>query len=167
MDVSKWPLDKIMQLPDCCFGRRWWIGTYIGTAGGALTYFTIEERLPDRFVIWSMLVQGCDWTAGTGIDLTIRLAYKGFDNDSFWKARRLFHQIALEELTYDFYLTTKNNFYMPYCRSVHESQGLRICGAYKIRNETATCENQIALLISAVPREVPDWLFSGRAAMLS
>jgi len=163
MDVSRWSLDKIMQLPDWCFGRRWWIGEYIGTNAGALVWFTIKDRLPDRFVLWSMLVQGTDRTEGTGINLTIKLADRAADIDTFWNAHRLFHQIGSEYLTYEFFLDVNGYFYLPYIRSVHESKNNRICGAFKIRNETATCENQIAMLISSVPREVPDWVVSGLA----
>jgi hypothetical protein len=163
MDVSRWSLDKIMQLPDWCFGRRWWIGEYIGTTEDEMTLFTIKDRLPDKFVLWSMLVQGTDWTAGTGINLTVKLADRGVDDDSFWNADRLFHQIGSEGLTYEFFLTLKGMFYLPYIRSVHESKNNRICGAFKIRAETATCENQIAFLISSIPREVPNWIVSGLA----
>jgi len=165
MNVSRWPLDRIMQLPDWCFGRRWWIGEYIGTAGGELVYVTIKDRLPDRFVLWSILVQGTDWTAATGIDLTLRLANVAGDNDSFWNADRLFHQIASEGLTYEFFLTVKGPFYLPYIRSVHESKNNRICVGFKLRLETEACQNQIAVLISSVPREVPDWLVSGLAGV--
>ncbi|MBA7690011.1 hypothetical protein ES703_98530 [subsurface metagenome] len=163
MNVSKWPINKIMQLPDCCFGKRWWIGEYIGTTAAELVYFTIKDRLPDWFVLWSMFVQGTDWTAATGINLAVKLADRGVDDDSFWNADRLFHQIGSENLTYEFHLTVKGMFYLPYIRSVHESKNNRICGAFKLRVETAPCENQIALLISSVPKEVPDWMFSGQA----
>ncbi len=163
MDVSRWPLDKIMQLPDWCFGRRWWIGEYVGTTAGELVYITVHDRLPDFFVLWSMLVQGTDWTTGTGINLTVKLADRAADIDSFWKADRLFHQIASEQYVYEFFLTVKGPFYLPYIRSVHESKNNRICIALKLRAETVPCENQIALLISSVPREVPDWVVSGLA----
>ncbi len=163
MDVSSWPINKIMQLPDCCFGKRWWIGEYIGTTAAELVYFTIKDRLPDWFVLWSMFVQGTDWTAGTGINLTVKLADRANDIDSFWNADRLFHQIGTENMVYEFHLTVKGMFYLPYIRSVHESKNNRICGAFKIRGETEPCENQIAMLISSVPKEVPDWMFSGLA----
>lgn len=165
MDVSSWPIDRIMALPDWCFGRRWWIGEYVGTAAGALTYFTIKDRLPDWFVVWQMFLDGTDREAGTGIDLTIRLADGGGDNDSFWKANRLFQQIASENMTYEWFLNVNGHFYLRNLRTAHESKNNRICGAFKIRNETATCENQIALLISSVPREVPDWVVSGLAGV--
>ncbi|GAH72580.1 unnamed protein product [marine sediment metagenome] len=166
MDVSSWPLDRIMQLPDWCFGKRWWIGEYLGTAAGELVYNTVHDRLPDRFVLWSMFVQGTDWNAGTGINLTVKLAERAYDGDSFWHADRLFHQIASEQYVYEFFLTMKGMFYLPYIRSVHESKNNRICVAFKIRAQETPCENQIAFLISSVPREVPDWLISGPAGSL-
>ncbi|MBA7630461.1 hypothetical protein ES703_37983 [subsurface metagenome] len=161
MNVSRWSLDKLMQLPDWCFGKRWWIGEYIGTTAAELVYFTIKDRLPDRFVLWSMLVQGTDREAGTGINLTIKLADRAFDDDSFWNADRLFHQIASEGMVYEFFLDVNGYFYLPYIRSAHESKNNRICGAFKVRNEETPCENQIAMLISSVPREVPNWVVLG------
>lgn len=165
MDVRRWPLDKIMQVPDWCFGRRWWIGTYIGTAAAAVTYFTIEDRVPDRFVVWSLIYNGSKWTAVTGIELALRLAGKAADVDGFWKSPRLFQQIAQENRAYEFFHCAKTGLYLQNMRTVHEARGLRVCGAVKHIDETATCENMCALLISAVPKEVPDWVVSGLAGV--
>ncbi len=163
MDVRKWPLDKIMQLPDWCFGQRWWIGTYVGTTAGGVTYFTIEDRVPDRFVVWSLIYNGSKWTAVTGIDLALRLASQAADVDGFWLSPRLFQQIAKENMAYEFFFNANTGLYLQNMRTVHEARGLRVCGAVKHIDETATCENMCALLISAVPKEVPDWLSSGLA----
>jgi len=160
-----WSLDAIMQLPDWCFGRRWWIGTYVGTATTVVTFFTIEDRVPDRFVIWSLIFNGSKWTATTGFDLALRLANQGEDTDGFWKSPRLFQQIAKETMSYEFFHCGKTGLYLQNIRSVHEARGLRICGAVKLIDETATCENMCAVLISSVPKEVPDWVVSGRAGV--
>lgn len=165
MDTRKWSLDRIMQLPDWCYGRRWWIGTYVGTSTNVVTFFTIEDRLPDRFILWSLIYNGSKWTAATGVNLTLRLATAGLDDDSFWQATRLFHQIALEKNVYEIYFNAKTGLYLQNMRTVHEARGLRICGAAKHVDETATCENFCAVLISAVPKEIPDWLVAGLAGV--
>ncbi|MBA7677292.1 hypothetical protein ES703_85549 [subsurface metagenome] len=154
-----------MQLPDWCFGKRWWIGEYCGTIAGELVFVTIHDRLPDRFVLWSMFVQGTDWNTATGIDMTIKLAERAYDGDSFWNAQRLFHQIGTEGMVYEFFLPVKGSFHLRYIRSAHESKNNRICVGLKLRVETTPCENQIGLLISSVPREVPDWIVSGLAGV--
>lgn len=159
MDVKNWSVDKIMQLPDWCFGRRWWVGTYIGTAAGAVTYFQIEEQLPERFIVWMMMVSGTDRTAGTGIDLTLRMSAQVPDAESILRHRRIFPGIALGTMMYEFFLDDKPGTLIGGMRNVVEARGERVGGAFKIRNETATCENMIALLISSFPREVPEWLF--------
>lgn len=165
MDVSRWPLHKIMQLPDWCFGQRWWIGTYVGTAADALTYFTIEDRVPDRFVVWSMIYNGANWTAITGFHLALRLAGKSADTDGFWKSPRLFQQIADETKAYEFFCNGKQGLYLHDMRTAHEARGLRICGAVKHVDETEACENMCAVLISSLPKEVPDWVVSGLAGV--
>ncbi len=54
MDIRRWPFDQIMQLPDCCFGRRWPI--YFGgeTLSSAATYHISEMGLPERCVLWDI-----------------------------------------------------------------------------------------------------------------
>lgn len=165
MNVRKWSLDRIMQLPDWCFGQRWWIGTYVGTTAAAVTYFTIEDRVPDRFVVWDLIYDGAKWTAITGVELALRLAGQAEDTDNFWLSPRLFHQIAKENMAYELFFCGKQGLYLRNMRTVHEGRGLRVCGAVKHIDETASCENMCALLISAVPKEVPDWLFSGLAGV--
>lgn len=161
MDIRNWSLSQIMQLPDCVFGRHWWIGTYAGTTGGALRYWTIEEKLPNIFIVWQMLVSMTNWSASTGVNMTVRLAERGEDEDAFWNAERLFHQIRGGTMVYEFHFDVKTRFYLHGLRTMHEAQGHRICGALKNRNETANCEVMVAFLISALPTEVPDWLISG------
>jgi len=54
MDVSKWPLNKIMQLPDHCFGQRWPVTVmrHIGVLGP--TWAISYEAFPDVGVTWSV-----------------------------------------------------------------------------------------------------------------
>ncbi|MBA7611089.1 hypothetical protein ES703_18305 [subsurface metagenome] len=54
MDIRDWPMDQIMQLPDCCFGRRWPIGVSV-FGDEVTTYYDISElALPERCVIWKL-----------------------------------------------------------------------------------------------------------------
>lgn len=165
MNIKSWTLDKIMALPDWCFGQRWWVGTYVGSNNDDIGYWTIEDHLPDTFVIWQMLVNGSAWETGTGINMAVRLASAGEDTDGFWKSPRLFHQIAKETMAHEFFLTTLTHFLLVNCRTVHESRGLRICGSFKILNQSGDSENMVAFLISSIPKEVPDWVVSGLAGV--
>ncbi len=54
MNISDWPLEKIMQLPDHCFGRRYAVSCTIDELGEA-NYFDISEiSFPETFVLWEM-----------------------------------------------------------------------------------------------------------------
>ena len=56
MRIDNWPLDRIMRLPDWCFGRRYWVGQYLYGLGGGIAYGIAEEPLPDKFVVWGVMV---------------------------------------------------------------------------------------------------------------
>ncbi len=58
MDIRNWPLDRIMQLPDHCFGRRWPI-TLLTPVVQTVTYYDISEMaLPEKCVIWELVFYG-------------------------------------------------------------------------------------------------------------
>jgi len=46
-------------------------------------------------------------------------------------------------------------------RTFVEANNDGIGGALILPNETANCETTIAVLISALPKEVPEWVVSG------
>jgi hypothetical protein len=54
MDISNWGLHKIMQLPECCFGRRFLVSCTV-TGGDAAAAWDISEiALPERCVLWEI-----------------------------------------------------------------------------------------------------------------
>ncbi|GAJ03313.1 unnamed protein product, partial [marine sediment metagenome] len=73
MDVSKWSIDRIMQLPDWCFGKRWWVGTYIGPAADEVNYFLIPESVPDVFVLWDVLIMATGQGVATACNVALVL----------------------------------------------------------------------------------------------
>lgn len=58
MNISSWPLGKIMQLPDHCFGERYPISCNINTASAANLFTRSPLAFPDRCVIWSFFLYG-------------------------------------------------------------------------------------------------------------
>jgi hypothetical protein len=58
MNIRDWPMDRVMQLPDHCFGRRWPIDVSSRVYGSAVTYDISEESLPERCVIWNLYIYG-------------------------------------------------------------------------------------------------------------
>ena len=58
MDIRDWPLDRIMQLPDCCFGRRWLVcAEKLISVAGPL-WDIGEVALPDVCVLWNLSIDG-------------------------------------------------------------------------------------------------------------
>lgn len=56
MNVRDWPLGQIMQLPDCCFGRRFTVSCSPPVAGPAAVWDISEVALPEVFVIWELSI---------------------------------------------------------------------------------------------------------------
>jgi len=54
MDIRNWSLDKIMQLPDSCFGRRWPIVMRIQGHAIQPVFTLTPAALPERCVVWEL-----------------------------------------------------------------------------------------------------------------
>lgn len=158
MDISKWELNRIMQLPDWCFGRRWWVGTYIGTVADAASYFLIEESVPDKFILWDVLIASTGHTAGTHTNVTFRLCAQVPTAGNIKSFRRLMTNMSNRLQMYDIHLPPVAVTHLGPMRNHINAGNDKIGGALKIVTETATCENAVACLISGIPREVPDYL---------
>ena len=167
MDVSKWPHDKIMQLPDWCFGRRWWIGTYLGTVNDDVTYFKMEENLPDWFVVWQLLLTHQNDSDTCFVNLTVRLGQDVPTSATMLSFERLFRHVGTPQQFYEFTLARFITFYLTDLRVLVESKGRTIVGALKVKTGTKTLENNLAIQISSIPKEVPDWVVSGLAGVRS
>lgn len=162
MDLSKWSMDEIMQLPDHCFGRRWWIGGEIQTDADATTYFVFEENLPDNLVVWEVLISAAPVSAGTTWGLTLRLCNVAPTAVTILGMRRLLPGMGNVEGVYDVVATRQGSFEMVPMRCLVESAGDKIGGALTLVLETLDMISTVGVLISSVPRSVPDCLISGR-----
>lgn len=158
MDISRWPLDKIMQLPDHCFGRKWWVGTYVGTTADAPNYFLIEESVPDIFILWDVLIATAGHTAGTHTNVTFRLCAQAPTGANIKTFRRLLRNFSTRIQMYDLHLPPMGLVHVGPMRNVINAGNDRIGGAFKIVAETANCEGVVACLISGIPRDIPDYL---------
>ena len=161
MDVRRWPIDKIMELPDWCFGQKWWVGTYVGTTADTPEVFIMEESIPDIFVLWDVLVGVTGVTDGTHANLTLRLCGQIPVFADIQKYDRLMRGVSRRTQTYDFYMPPAGLFHLGPMKTVIEAGNNLIGGALKIVAETVACENSVNCLISGIPREVPDWVVSG------
>ena len=72
MDISNWSMERIMQLPADCFGRRWPIIFCDQVVASATKYESSKLALPDRCVIWG--IDFATYTAAVS-GLTGNMAY--------------------------------------------------------------------------------------------
>jgi len=54
MDIRKWPLDQILQLPDHCFGRRFPVGVAGNPFAQTISYEISDIALPEVCVLWEL-----------------------------------------------------------------------------------------------------------------
>lgn len=160
MRIDDWPLDRIMRLPDWCFGRRHWVGTYAGATNGHVSYWLVEEQLPDKFVVWSiMMCCNCPLMLN-GFRVTVRLGFRvPVDAAEVLGLERLCKGISRPNIVYEFYVNPNGLTYMNQQRLLIESTGRRICLMVNGDQENPY-ESTVGVLISSVPKEVPDWLVS-------
>ena len=162
MRIDNWPLDRIMRLPDWCFGRRYWTGLYTGGAVGAINYAIAEEELPDKFVVWGLMIACRTPVAIMAIRLTIRLGdVQPTDIAHAQTFERLFKGISSQGIAYEFYPNPNGIVWVPAERQLVESKGRRLA-LVSFGDEANTYEMTVGVLISALPKEVPDWLSSGQ-----
>lgn len=161
MDIGNWPINKIMQLPDWCFGRRWFIGLRVSAGGTAAAYAISEERMPERCVVWGMLASTIPGTAGTTLRFTLRLSEVVPVAATLLTMPRVFPGLCRPQSMYEFWKPPIGTLWVNIERHVIEQPGKCMVAAVAMVGGTGTWEGQIAIQISSVPREVPDWLVSG------
>lgn len=72
MDIRDWPLDQVMQLPDCCFGRRWPIHLFSEEAINPAMFRISHMALPEQCVIWEVTAWGVSgFTAAIAVGLAL------------------------------------------------------------------------------------------------
>lgn len=158
MRIDNWPLDRIMRLPDWCFGRRYWVGSYSGSTTGVANYHISEEQLPDKFVVWGVFISNRSPACLEALRLTIRLGDHAPANvaDAL-TMERLFKNISVPTIVYEFYVAQNAVTWVPLQRQLVESSGRRIAFVSN-GDQVIQYEMTVGVQISALPKEVPDWL---------
>lgn len=54
MDIRSWPIDMIMQLPDCCLGRKFRVFVEAASPGDDEVWDISEVALPDKCILWGL-----------------------------------------------------------------------------------------------------------------
>ena len=155
-------MDRIMRLPDWCFGRRWFVGTYQGSVTGVAHYNMSAETLPDKFVVWGAFMSCMSPNCLQALRMTMRLGYKIPGDVAETKTLdRVFKDMSEPDIVYELFCPQNGCFWLNAERRLIESKGRKLV---VVTNGDAAIayEATAAIQISALPREVPDWLISGQ-----
>lgn len=161
MDIRSWNTNQIMQLPDWCFGNRWWVGEYMGGTNGVVEYKSGQEVLPHRFVLWGIMTSARSPNCLEALRLTIRLAGSKVASVTNAEAQdMLLNGISTSGILYELYVNQNGVEWIGPIRQLVEPNGRKL-SLVTNGDQAITYEMTVGLLISAVPTEVPDWLVKG------
>ena len=160
MDIRNWPMDKIMQLPDHCFGRREMLQLAVDLTGAGSVYSLNPAGLPDKMVIWEVNAAVRAVLAST-IHIGLALGEQLPASDAEYNALELVfpNVISSDEDRGEFELCVNSAFSITRIRFPVIAQGRRLIAKFTRHQGNAT-EGVIAVVFSSIPNEVPSWLCS-------
>lgn len=166
MNVEKWPLEKIMQLPDCAFGRRFLVSCEVKGYGAAVKFDMAEIPFPDRMVIWQVSIEAYYMS---DLESYIRLAL----GEQIVTSEAMF--MLLDPLIYGYGYQGPEpriiSFFTNYgqtsllLRMPIETKGQRLL-MMSSSEDTKHAKCRVSVVVSSIPKEVPEWLISDRAGLL-
>ena len=158
MDIRNWSIDRIMKLPESAFGRRWPIAVTYLLAGAAAKFDIADTKLPDGFVIWEVMIE-MRWASSSNMEVTLATGEQLPASDAVFNQLPLvFPQIktpsgqlgAMEAMYNSSYAIRKMK--VPVVNN-----GSRLIGRF-IRTIGSSVGGACILVVSSIPKEVPDWL---------
>lgn len=163
MDISKWSIEQIMQLPDCAFGQRFPVFVSQSVTGENTAWDMSELSIPSRVVLWSVDVvivessSALTWyRLGLGDMKPVSLAEMDGSKDLLMGYGR---EGSRPRRVYGLHA---GGFVSHKLRQYKEPQGRKlIIEVHSTADKTMAV--RAGVIVSTIPREVPDWLISGRA----
>jgi len=163
---EKWDFGREMTLPDWCFGRRYWTGNYVRHGAGGMNYALAEEELPDKFVVWGVLFSNISAGCTGALSLSIRLAKSiPVAGAEYLALERLFKVVKVTTGVYETFLEPNGTVFIQTERQIIESAGRRFL-IRVIGDGVHSYDMSYGVQISALSKEVPAWLVSGRVKSL-
>ena len=154
-------MDRIMQLPDCCFGRRFPVFVELGVVGAGPAWDISEIGLPEACVFWNLTVQSITsssvagfWRLALGDQLPVNVAMM----DGFEPA---FNGMGLQGREPRFNRVLVDAMYLAIpMRKIVAASGRRL--VLEVTGEILKSTIvRVSVTVSSMPTEVPDWLCSG------
>lgn len=161
VNIQRWPVEKKLQLPDWCFGRRYLVTCTVKAKQGAHGWDISEVAMPEACVVWEYCARydgdpdttGYFWLA-LGDQLPVTQAiFRALDP--------MFMGLGVQG-------PDPRMIRMSGTSGVHYDR-LRIPVATMGRRLVLMVEGQetgfgtveVGLVVSGMPKEVPEWVISG------
>ena len=166
MRIDDWPLERIMRLPDWCFGQRWPVGLYATKTGAGSAWDISEIALPEVSVLWEftfwpleIMAQTTNFRLALGQQLPVATAQMD-------QLEPLLAGVGIQGPTPRQIIG--QGYAAPAIRMLRkpiESGGKKVI--LELTTGGAAAQDlQVILVFSSIPREVPDWLFSAQVINL-
>ena len=164
LDLQGWSIEDKLRLPDWCFGRRYIVSvTWQASAYGTDAYDISEDCFPEEAVIWEVVLS-FDRVSANDNYVRLALGSQLPANEAGF--------MELEPLLRGFGLTgpeprkirVPNNFrVIRFClRQYFAPGGRRLVVFNRVPTTAAFGSGEVIVVVSGLPKEVPDWLISGQ-----
>ena len=162
MDIRDWPLDRIMQLPEWCFGRKFPVCCAAVAPVDTVVWDISEVGLPEMCVLWQANIDGYVFD---GAASRMRIAL----GDQLPTTTAMMD--ALDPLINGMGMQGPGPRQIgsvdtrgPLCMDMKmpiSAGGRRLVVEVTAAGTKAASVN-VVLIVSTIPKEVPDWLISGQ-----
>lgn len=161
MNIQNWGMGRIMQLPDFLFGQKYLVSVEILGDSTNFAFDISEIALPEKFVLWQFIIDPYRVTSAIGY---IRIAYA--DVLATTEAEFMTFEPALPGWGLqgpeprEIHLSLQTGTTIINLRKFVTPGGKRLtaCGVSIADNQALV---RVGIVVSGVPKEVPDWLSSG------
>ncbi len=160
MDIRKWPFDRIMQLPDHCFGQRYLVTIEGIVADAPNQYFISKGTLPEQCVVWGVTLA----TVAPEVVIVGFLSFGLSDVLPTSVAEFAASDVFIRGLGFEWLnrpaLIFQNHMSYKITLRQHVYSASRRIVAELTKGGAMTGEMFAAFEISSIPTEVPDCLLS-------
>ena len=157
MDISNWPMSKIMQLPADAFGRRELVQMAVVLTSAAPKFVMSLTGLPDKMVIWEVIIAaGADAIVTIRVRLALGIRLPASTGE-FEAMEKLFSNVlALDGVPGGFEAPGGSGLLITKVRFPVVVSGRRLIARVQ-RNQGLATSGVVLIAYSAIPTEIPDY----------
>lgn len=158
MNIEKWTVDKIMQLPDHVFGERYLISCELAVSGDNIAWSISEYSFPNKAVLWSVNVM---WayssvtTAFVRMGMAMKIPTSAAQMDQSLPILPECGRVGTKpRKLYGFQYNGMEAYFI---RKLIQPQGRKLVIESNAWTDKAIVI-RVGAVVSAIPKEVPDWM---------